>query len=69
MGHGQVEPLDRSGPVLETDGSATTGGRNSMPLLFELGTAPGETLELVAVFITFVGTLAILPALGHWWQR
>ena len=40
-----------------------------MPLLFEFGTAPGETLELVAVFVTFIGTLAILAALGHWWQR
>jgi hypothetical protein len=40
-----------------------------MPLLFELGTAPGETLELVFVFITFVGTLAILAVMGHWWQR
>ncbi|MGD9890759.1 MAG: hypothetical protein AB7R89_03950 [Dehalococcoidia bacterium] len=40
-----------------------------MPLLFELGTAPGETLELVAVFVTMIGTLAILAVLGHWWQR
>ena len=40
-----------------------------MPLLFEFGTAPGETLELVAVFVTFIGTLAILAVLGHWWQR
>ena len=40
-----------------------------MPVLFELGTAPGETLELVAVFFTFIGTLAILTALGAWWQR
>ncbi|MGH2588453.1 MAG: hypothetical protein ACRDJE_26325 [Dehalococcoidia bacterium] len=40
-----------------------------MPLLFELGTAPGETLELAAVFVMFLGTLAILALLGHWWQR
>jgi hypothetical protein len=40
-----------------------------MPILFTLGTAPGETLELVAVFFTFLSTLAILAALGHWWQR
>jgi hypothetical protein len=49
--------------------SPSIGGRRRMPILFELGTAPGETIELVAVFITFVGTLAILAALGHWWQR
>jgi hypothetical protein len=40
-----------------------------MPLLFAIGTAPGETLELVFVFLTFMGTLAILVAMGYWWQR
>jgi len=40
-----------------------------MPLLFGFGTAPGETLELVFVFLTFIGSLAVLVALGHWWQR
>lgn len=40
-----------------------------MPLLFVFGTAPGETLELVAVFFTFIGTLAILVWMGAWWQR
>lgn len=40
-----------------------------MPLLFGFGTAPGETLELVFVFLTFMGTLALLVGLGAWWQR
>ena len=40
-----------------------------MPLLFQFGTAPGEALELVLVFATFLGTLAILVVLGQWWQR
>ena len=40
-----------------------------MPILFELGSAPGETIELIAVFFTMIGTLAILAAMGHWWQR
>jgi hypothetical protein len=40
-----------------------------MPVLFELGSAPGETIELFAVLFTFLGTLAILVVLGHWWQR
>jgi hypothetical protein len=40
-----------------------------MPLLISWGTAPGETLELVFVFFTFMGTLAILVGLGAWWQR
>lgn len=44
-------------------------GQGQMPILFGFGEAPGETLELVFVFITFIGTLAILAALGHWWQR
>jgi hypothetical protein len=28
-----------------------------------------ETLELVFVSITLVGTLALLVAFGRWWQR
>jgi hypothetical protein len=40
-----------------------------MPLLFEFGTAPGETLELMAVFVTILGSLAIMVVLGAWWQR
>jgi hypothetical protein len=40
-----------------------------MPLLFGFGEAPGETLELVFVFLTFIGTLALLVAMGAWWQR
>ncbi len=40
-----------------------------MPELITFGTAPGETLELVFVFITIVGSLAIMTALGAWWQR
>jgi hypothetical protein len=40
-----------------------------MPELATFGTAPGETLELVFVFITIVGSLAIMVALGAWWQR
>ncbi len=30
---------------------------------------PGETLELVYVFITVFGSLGIMVALGQWWQR
>ena len=40
-----------------------------MPELITFGTAPGETLELVFVFITIMGSLAILTLLGAWWQR
>lgn len=40
-----------------------------MPLLWVFGAAPGETLELVGVFVTFIGTLAILVWMGSWWQR
>jgi hypothetical protein len=40
-----------------------------MAELVTFGTAPGETLELVFVFITIMGSLAILVALGAWWQR
>lgn len=28
----------------------------------------GETLELLGVVVTFVGSMAILVALGKWWQ-
>lgn len=44
-------------------------GLGSMPELFSFGTAPGETLELVFVFLTIMGSLAIMVALGAWWQR
>ena len=40
-----------------------------MPLLFGFGEAPGETIELAFVFVTVIGTLAIMVALGAWWQR
>ena len=40
-----------------------------MPLLFEFGAPTNETLELVFVFPTIMGSLAILVALGWWWQR
>ncbi len=40
-----------------------------MPELITFGTAPGETLELVFVFLTIMGSLAIMVALGAWWQR
>lgn len=40
-----------------------------MPVMLEWGTAPGESLELLFVFITIVGSLAIMVALGAWWQR
>jgi hypothetical protein len=30
---------------------------------------PGETLELVYVFITIFGSLAAMVAFGQWWQR
>ncbi|MFN8557270.1 MAG: hypothetical protein U0531_07950 [Dehalococcoidia bacterium] len=40
-----------------------------MPFLLAFGTAPGEALELVFVFITIMGSLAIMVALGAWWQR
>jgi hypothetical protein len=40
-----------------------------MPFLWTLGSEVGETLELIFVFLTFIGSLAILVALGHWWQR
>lgn len=40
-----------------------------LPQLITFGTAPGETLELVFVFITIMSTLAILVVLGAWWQR
>ena len=28
----------------------------------------GETLELVGVIVTIFGSLAIMVALGRWWQ-
>ncbi len=28
-----------------------------------------ESLELVFVFITMIASLAIMVALGHWWQK
>lgn len=28
----------------------------------------GEALELVAVFITLIGSLAVMVALGKWWE-
>lgn len=40
-----------------------------MPLLYEFGTEVGETLELVFVFLTIMGSLAIMALLGAWWQR
>lgn len=40
-----------------------------MPLLWSLGHEVGETLELTFVILTFLGSLGILVALGHWWQR
>ncbi len=40
-----------------------------MPLLFGFGEAPGETIELGFVFVTVIGTLALMVALGAWWQR
>jgi hypothetical protein len=40
-----------------------------MPELVSFGTAPGETLELVFVFLTIVGSLVIMTLLGAWWQR
>ena len=30
---------------------------------------PGETLELVWVFVTIFGTLALMVVFGAWWQR
>ncbi len=30
---------------------------------------PGETLELVYVFITVFASLAVMVAFGAWWQR
>lgn len=40
-----------------------------MPELITFGTAPGETLELAFVFLTIMGSLAIMVILGAWWQR
>ena len=40
-----------------------------MPVLWSFGHEVGETLELVFVFLTFMGSLAILVGLGAWWQR
>lgn len=47
----------------------TSSEDGPMPELITFGTAPGETLELVFVFITIMGSLAILTLLGAWWQR
>ena len=30
--------------------------------------APGEALELVGVFTTLLGSLAIMVMLGKWWE-
>lgn len=40
-----------------------------MPELIRFGVAPGETLELVFVFLTIMGSLALMVGLGAWWQR
>lgn len=40
-----------------------------MPELVTFGTAPGETLELLFVFVTVISSLAIMVVLGAWWQR
>jgi uncharacterized membrane protein YdfJ with MMPL/SSD domain len=36
---------------------------------WSVGGEVGETLELTIVFLTFIGSLAIMVALGNWWQR
>jgi hypothetical protein len=40
-----------------------------LQVLWRFGEPPGETLELVAVYITVMLSLAIKVALGAWWQR
>jgi hypothetical protein len=38
-------------------------------LSFQLPHDYAETLELVFVTLTLMGTMALLVALGRWWQR
>ncbi len=40
-----------------------------MAFLFRFGQAPGESLEVLFVFITVITTLAILVLLGYWWEE
>lgn len=40
-----------------------------MPELLSFGSVPGESLELAFVFLTIMGSLAIMVILGSWWQR
>lgn len=40
-----------------------------MPELIPFGITPGESLELAFVFLTIMGSLAIMVLLGAWWQR
>jgi hypothetical protein len=49
--------------------AASAEGNGGMPELIAWGTQVGETLELVFVFLTVMGSLAIMVLLGAWWQR
>lgn len=70
MGSGD---LDRAAAVIHAEGSSPCMSDSNkvdrMPELITFGTAPGETLELVFVFITVITSLAAMVILGAWWQR
>lgn len=55
--------------VFGAGGAARPWGEDRLLDFANLPHDYAETLELVFVSITLVGTLALLVAFGRWWQR